>query len=160
MPRDDGEKPVRVRTDRRDEVRVRRVRAGAVRSWGDAGSELREEGLGYGGHCDCAEGVPGEEGIVKLFGDGERGKVPWLCPFVPFGKVISTIKKWVSPSKLLCTYISAKVYILRISSSCDRIGRMRAFVEGVDTAKRINVFLEIGKGKVGTWLERRRVAAR
>lgn len=37
---------------------------------------------------------------------------------------------------------------------------MCSFVEGIDTAKRINVFLEIGKGKVGAWLERRRVAAR
>jgi hypothetical protein len=53
--------------------------------------------LGYGGHCDGAERVPGEERIIKLFGNGERGEVPWLCRFVPFGRVIS-IK--IAPAKM------------------------------------------------------------
>jgi hypothetical protein len=64
-----------VRTDHRGVVcvRVRVCRVLAVRSWGDAGSKLREKLFGYGGHRDRAEGVPGGERLVELFGDGERG---------------------------------------------------------------------------------------
>ena len=42
------------------------------------------------------------------------------------------------------THSSTKINILGISPSCDRIGRMRTLVQGVDAKRRIDVFLEIG----------------
>lgn len=55
--------------------------------------------------------------------------------------------------------ISAKTNILGISPSCDRIGRTRTVVHGVETANRIDLFLEIGQGTIEAWLECHRFTA-
>jgi hypothetical protein len=77
------------------------------------------------------------------------------------GDAISIRIKSGTTTGTACTHISAEVCIFGISPSCDRIGRSRrcALDDGEYSAKRIDVILEIGKGPVGAWLERQRVAA-
>ena len=98
---------------------------------------------------------------MQLLGDGERGEVPWLFSGGEGGgdAIPIRIKSGIATGTG-CTHISAGVYIFEISHSCGRIGRspMHALVEGIHSAKRINVFLEIGKGPAGAWLGRHRVA--
>ena len=109
--------------------------------------------MGYWRHLGRTEGVPGEERIVELLGYGERSEVSWLTPFgISFRprEVISiirmkrTLERNPIGKRRLYTLISAKINNLGISPSCDGIGRTRTLVQGVDTAKRIDVFLEIG----------------
>ena len=136
--------------------RSRSSRRGAVRSWGDARSELSEKVLGKGGHCDCVEGAPGEERIIQLFGNSERGKVPWLFS-VPVGEMQFQLDIKSEKKRRMCAHF-CQSNILGISLSCDRIWGTRALVEGVDTARRINIFLEIS-ARSEHGLERRRVTA-
>jgi hypothetical protein len=65
------------------------------------------------------------ERIVKSFGQ-ERARYYGCLERKPTDK------------KQECTHISAKVYILGISPSCDRIGPTRALVKGIDMTKRIS----------------------
>ena len=60
----------------------------------------------------------------------------------------------------VCTHISAEVCIFGISPvATGLVSLIRALVDSVHSAKRIDVFLGIGKGPVREWLERHRVAA-
>jgi hypothetical protein len=74
--RDDGEISAGVRTERRGELRVAYVRVCRVLRGTLPGRRERtaQKRLRYGGHRNHADGVPGEESIVKLFGDG-RGSI-------------------------------------------------------------------------------------
>ena len=117
----------------------------------DAGNVLREKSLGYWRHIDRTEGVPGEECLVKLFGDGECSEVPWLNFVEPVPTEREAIKNNQNQNRVKRTRERNPVgkgthssNILGISPSCDRISRMRTLFQGVDAAKRIDVLLEIG----------------
>lgn len=103
--------------------------------------------FGKGGHCDCVEGAPGEERIIQLFGDSERGKVPWLFS-VPVGEMQFQLDIKSAKKIRMCAHFHQS-NILGIWLSYDRILCIHALVEGADKTKRIHVFLEIGKRAVG-----------